>query len=255
MSTVALFFWVTVIVVAAVLIGMAIGRWRAGKPDADHESLGVIQGALLGLVGLLLAFGLTMSVGRYDSRRSIVVDEANAIGTTYLRSQLLDEPARTTATDLLVEYADAAIAFGDTVPESSEYRATIATIAGLHDELWAVARDVIAADPNGSAPRLFVETLNETIDAHASRVASLDYHVPETAVIIELFGSSVALGALSCFVTMRRRRAGSTWVAAIVVIAIVFVTLDLDRPQRGLITVPITALEDVRATMSDGPVP
>jgi hypothetical protein len=249
MSTFALFFWVTVVVVASVYVGAAIGRWRAKKPDADYESVGVVQGALLGLVGLLLAFGLSMSVGRYDSRRSIVVDEANAIGTTHLRAQLLDEPARSEAESILIDYADAAVAFGDAVPESRSYQRVIETIQSLQGDLWVLAEGAIRDQPSANAPRLFVETLNEMIDAHSSRVASLDYHVPETAVIIELFGSSIALGALSCFVTMRRRRAGSTWVAALVVIAIVFVTLDLDRPQRGLITVPTTALEDVRATM------
>jgi hypothetical protein len=135
------------------------------------------------------------------------------------------------------------------VPESRSYQRVIETIQSLQGDLWVLAEGAIRDQPSANAPRLFVETLNEMIDAHSSRVASLDYHVPETAVIIELFGSSIALGALSCFVTMRRRRAGSTWVAALVVIAIVFVTLDLDRPQRGLITVPTTALEDVRATM------
>lgn len=235
--------------VGAVLIGMAIGRRRSSQPDADHESIGVVQGALLGLVGLLLAFGLSMSVGRYDSRRSIVVDEANAIGTTYLRAQLLDEPERSESMTILGEYADVAVAFADTVPESNEFDEAAARLGDMHVELWKLAARAVDARPEASAPRLYVETLNQKIDAHASRVASLDYHVPETAVIVELFGSSIALGALSCYVAMRRRRAGSTWVAAAVVIAIVFVTLDLDRPQRGLITVPYTALEDVRETM------
>lgn len=253
MSTAALFVWVTAIVVGAVLIGMVIGRRRASRPDADHESIGVVQGALLGLVGLLLAFGLSMSVSRYDSRRAIVVDEANAIGTTYLRAQLLDEPERSESMDLLRDYADTAVAFADMVPKSSEFEATSERIGALHGDLWKLAGKAIEADPTANAPRLYVETLNDMIDAHASRVASLDYHVPETAVVVELFGSSIALGALSCYVAMRRRRAGSTWVAAAVVIAIVFVTLDLDRPQRGLITVPYTALEDVRATMDDTP--
>lgn len=253
MSTFALFVWTSAIVVGAVLIGMAIGRRRASKPDADHESIGVVQGALLGLVGLLLAFGLSMSVGRYDSRRSIVVDEANAIGTTYLRAQLLDEPERSESMAVLRDYADVAVVFADTVPKSDEFDAATARIGEMHTELWRLAGRAIDAQPEANATRLYVETLNEMIDAHSSRVASLDYHVPETAVVVELFGSSIALGALACYVAMRRRRAGSTWVAAAVVIAIVFVTLDLDRPQRGLITVPYTALEDVRATMDESP--
>ena len=80
-----------------------------------------MQGTLLGLVGLLLAFGLTMAVGRYDNRRALVVQEANDIGTTFLRAQLLAEPSRTTSLDLLAEYADVAVDLADQVPDSERF--------------------------------------------------------------------------------------------------------------------------------------
>ena len=76
----------------------------------------MLQAALLGLVALILAFGLTMAVGRYDARRAAVVDEANAIGTTYLRAQTLREPLRSRSLDDLVRYTDASIRLANAVP-------------------------------------------------------------------------------------------------------------------------------------------
>ena len=91
-------FWlavaVVVIVVGSAVAGIAAGRRLRDRPDSSSEPVGVVQAALLGLVGLLLAFGLTMAVGRYETRRALIVQESNAIGTTYLRAQLLPEPMR-----------------------------------------------------------------------------------------------------------------------------------------------------------------
>jgi len=75
-------------------VGVTIGRRLRARKTQGHESVGVVQGTLLGLVGLLLAFGLTMAVNRYEGRRALVVQEANAIETTYLRAELLAEPSR-----------------------------------------------------------------------------------------------------------------------------------------------------------------
>ena len=124
LSTLALVVVLLVIVGGAVAAGMAIGHRMRSRPEANREPVGVVQGTLLGLVGLLLAFGLTMAVGRYDTRRALVVQEANDIGTTFLRAQLLSEPYRTTSLDLLAEYGDAAVDLAEQVPDSSASRTT-----------------------------------------------------------------------------------------------------------------------------------
>ena len=108
LSTVTLAIILCVIVGGAAAIGTIIGRFLRRRSEAHREPVGVVQGTLLGLVGLLLAFGLTMAVGRYDTRRAVLVAEANDIGTTYLRAQLLAEPSRTRSLELLKEYGDLA---------------------------------------------------------------------------------------------------------------------------------------------------
>ena len=82
------------VVSGVTVVCLVVGVYLRRHSETLRESFGALQAALLGLVALILAFGLTLAVGRYESRRAAVVDDANAIGTTYLRAQTLAEPAR-----------------------------------------------------------------------------------------------------------------------------------------------------------------
>lgn len=249
MSTVTLAVVLCVVVGGTVAVGTVLGRRSRDRPGMRHEPVGVVQGALLGLVGLLLAFGLTMAVGRYDTRRAAVVHEADTIGTTYLRAQLLAEPTRSSSLALLVQYADAAVELADLVPDSGAFVAVSARMDDLQRSLWSLAADAVEADPVGTAPRLYVETLNDMIDAHADRVASLRNRVPPTVLTLQVLGSAVALGVLALYLALLGRGLLTSLVATAVVLLILFVCFDLDRPHRGLITVPDTPLIDARASM------
>src|SRR5215208_3831934 len=103
------------IVLGTTAIGVFLGRRLHHRSEHLREPFGVLQAALLGLVGLVLAFGLALAVGRYEARRAAVVDDANAIGTTYLRAQTLPEPIRTQSLELLVRYADTTIVISNAV--------------------------------------------------------------------------------------------------------------------------------------------
>ena len=208
---------------------------------------------MLGLVGLLLAFGLSMSVGRYDVRRAFVVQEANDIGTTYLRAQLLDEPVRGESLELLRAYGMTAVDLADHVPDSEAFLADVEDLQHLQQELWAWAGDAVRDDPTGTAPRLYIESLNAMIDTHTDRITSLRNRVPDTVLIVQVVGSAVAIGALAMYLAMLGRSVLTTVIAAAVVTLIAFVSIDLDRPHRGLITVPDTALVSVRELMDEPP--
>src|SRR3954449_769757 len=106
-------------VFGATAVGLLLGRRIRQRSEHLRASLGVLQSALLGVVGLLLAFGLALAVGRQEARRAAVVADANAIGTTYLRAQTLAEPARTASLDLIQRYADASISLSAAVPGSA----------------------------------------------------------------------------------------------------------------------------------------
>src|SRR6476660_4413535 len=107
------------VLLGAAALGVFAGHRVRHLSDSLKEPFGVLQGALLGVVGLLLAFGLSLAVNRYEDRRANVVFEANAIGTTYLRAQTLQEPVRTRSLALLVRYTRTALGVSEHVPGSA----------------------------------------------------------------------------------------------------------------------------------------
>jgi hypothetical protein len=237
------------IVLGTTVLGVVIGHRLRAHAETLREPFGVVQAALLGLVGLILAFGLTMAVGRYDQRRAAVVDDANAIGTTYLRAQTLREPVRTSSIELLERYTDTSIALSETVPGSRASTAAIAEGDRLQRELWSLAGEALAGSPDDSAPRLYVETLNEIIDMQTVRVAALSNRVPPAVLAIEIIGAAVGLGLLALYLAILSRGFVTVVLAAGFVSVLLLITFDLDRPTRGLVTVPDRPLVALRASM------
>jgi hypothetical protein len=236
-------------VLGATSLGVLLGRWHRHRTETLREPFAVLQAALLGFVGLILAFGLALAVGRYESRRAAVVQEANAIGTTYLRAQLLAEPVRTRSLERLVRYTDTSIRLSNSVPESAAARRAAVDGQRLQRELWGLAGEAIAAAPNASAPRIYVETLNEMIDMQTVRVAGLSNRVPSPVLWLEVAGAALALGLLAFYLSLLGRGLFTVLSAAALVSLLLLVTFDLDRPTRGLIQVPSTPLTQLRASM------
>ena len=241
------------VILGATGLGVFLGHRVRHLSESLKEPFGVLQAALLGVVGLLLAFGLSLAVSRYENRRSNVVDEANAIGTTYLRAQTLAEPIRSRSLDLLIRYTRSAIRISDEVPGSAE-----AGDAREHEELiqrrlWSLAGDALEGAPVASAPRLYVETLNEMFDQETARVAALSNRVPTAVLVLEILGSALALGLLAAYLAIVGRGAFAVWLASALVAFLLLVTADLDRPTRGMIQVPDTVLTNQLASMQGTP--
>jgi hypothetical protein len=245
--------WALALIVFAVvfgvtLVGVAAGRYLRRHSETLKEPFGVLQGALLGVVGLLLAFGLTLAVGRYEDRRAAVVAEANAIGTTYLRAQTLSEPVRTRSLDLLRRYTDLTIRLSSEVPGSGAEKRTAAAEGALQRQLWNLAGQSLVAAPVATAPRLYVDSLNNTIDQQTVRISALNNRVPGAVLALEVFGAAIALGLLGMYLSVLGRGLLPMVLAAVLVTLLLLVTFDLDRPTRGLITVPDTPLTSLRAS-------
>jgi hypothetical protein len=238
------------VVGGACAVGALLGRYLRRHTDVLREPIGVLQAALLGLVGLILAFGLSLAVGRYESRRAAVVAEANAIGTTYLRAQLIAEPARSQSLDLLRTYTDLSLRMSREVPGSDAMKRTITAQSALQRRLWRLAGQALAAAPTANATRLYVDTLNEMIDQETVRVAALNNRVPGAVLGLEVIGAAVVVGLLALYLAVLGRGLLAAFVAAALVTLLLLVTFDLDRPTRGLIEVPATPLETVRASMT-----
>ena len=243
-------FLIFVVVGGASALGVLAGRYLRENSETYREPIGVLQGALLGVVGLILAFGLSLAVGRYQDRRADVVTDANTIGTAYLRAQTITEPQRTSSLALLRTYNDLAIRVTYEIPGSAAIRATSAQQGQLQRRLWRLAGETLNARPRDSAPRLYLESLNDMIDHQTVRLSGLNNRVPDPVLWLELLGAAVALGLLALYLSVLGKGLVPIVVAAVIVSFLVFVTFDLDRPTRGLIQIPATPLLAEKATMS-----
>ncbi len=245
--------WELWLIIAGIVFGFVVVGYAAGRVLRTQETLrepvGIVQGAFFALVGLILAFGLTLALGRYDSRRAAVVDDANTIGTTYLRAETLAEPVRTRSLRLLRQYTDASLNLSTAVPTTARFDDAVAQEDALQRRLWSLAGDALTAAPRDSAPRLYVETLNEMIDQQAVRVAGLNNRVPGAVLALEVFGAAFAFGLLALYTALHGRGATTVVLAGALVTLLLLVIFDLDRPTRGLITVPDAPLVALRASM------
>jgi hypothetical protein len=149
----------------------------------------------------------------------------------------------------LVRYTDTSIALSNSVPKSAKADAAIADGQRLQRELWGLAGQALAEKPVESAPRLYVETLNNMIDMQTVRVAGLNNRVPGAVLAVEVGGAAVALALLAFYLSILGRGVGTVLLAAGLITLLLLVTFDLDRPTRGLIQVPDTPLLNLRASM------
>ena len=237
-----------VAVLGSTALGVFLGHRVRHLSDTLKEPFGVLQAALLVVVGLILAFGLSLAVTRYENRRDAVVDEANTIGTTYLRAQTLPEPMRSKSLALLLSYTENAVRLTNYIPGSGNELAVINREDELQRRLWALNGQALALKPVDSAPRLYEETLNEMIDAQATRIAGLNNRVPNAVLFLEILGATLALGLLAAYLAIVGRGVVAVSLAAVLVTMLLFVICDLDRPTRGPIQVPDTPLKNQLAS-------
>jgi ABC-type multidrug transport system fused ATPase/permease subunit len=249
LSSWALALIIFAIVGSVTAAGLLLGRRMRRHHERLREPFGAMQGALLGVVGLILAFGLSLAVGRYEDRRSAVVADANAIGTTYLRAQLLAEPARTRSLALLRRYNDLALRMSHEVPNSPTLQRTAAQEDVLQQRLWGLAGQAIGGAPIASAPRLYVDALNTMIDEQTVRISALNNRVPGSVLALEVIGAAIALGLLALYLSVLGRGLWPMIFATVLVTMLLLVTFDLDRPTRGLITVPDTPYKALQTLM------
>jgi hypothetical protein len=250
--------WELWLIIAGVVLGFVALGYVAGRALRKHaeklrEPVGIVQGALLALVGLILAFGMTLAIGRYDSRRVAVVDDANAIGTTYLRAQTLAEPTRNRSLELLRSYADASLKLSHEVPTTAGFRRTLAEEDAFQRQLWGLAGDALDAAPNASAPRLYVQSLNDMIDQQTVRVAALNNRIPSAVLGLEVLGAAIAFGLLALYTAMHGGGFTTVILAGALVTLLLLVIFDLDRPTRGLIRISDAPLVALRASMTQPP--
>ncbi len=235
---------ITAVLLAVFEVGYRVGRWWQEKtPDEKEGPTSMLVGSLLALMAFLLAVTMGMAVDRFDTRRSLVLDEANAIGTTYLRAGYLPQPYAAESRKLLREYVPLRV----NVTDRQQLAANFARSTEIHDELWARAEELARAAPDSVVLGLYIESLNQTIDLHATRATAIIYaRVPETVVILLIVGAALTMGMVGYSAGLTRRRSflGAA-VLVVVLAAVLTLVVDLDRPREGFLQVSQQPLLDL----------
>lgn len=225
--------------------GYRLGHWwQERTPDEKEGPTNMIVGSLLALLAFLLAITMGMASDRFDTRRGLMLAEANSVGTTYLRAGYLPEPSSSEIRDLIREYVPLRIVTSDL----AELRVRMARSVEIQAKLWSIAEGLARATPESEVLALFISSLNETIDLHETRVIAGQYaRVPETILILLLLSSMLTLGMMGYNAGLTRRRSSLTAVVLIAVLgAVVTLVVDLDRPREGFLTVSQQPLLDLQ---------
>lgn len=238
------FVLIVTVLLVAFEIGFRGGRWWQDRtPEETEGPTGTLVGSLLALLAFLLAITMGMASDRFDTRRGLVLEEANAIGTTYLRAGYLPEPIADQSRELLREYVPLRISTDDT----AKLAANIAESEKIHTKLWSMAEQV-ARDQPTDVVAIYIESLNDVIDLHTSRVIAAIYaRVPETILILLLVGSALTLAMVGYGAGLTRRRSPLTAVVLVIALAATLtIVIDLDRPREGFIQVSQQPLLDLQ---------
>ena len=230
--------------------GYRFGAWRKSRCPSETEGpVGAMVASILGLFAFMLAFTFGMAAERHEKRRQAVLSEANAIGTTYLRSQLIPERQRNDSIRLLREYVD--VRLQGTSKEHHEW--AVNRSEEIHRELWALA--VKATESNtGMSCAMYIQSLNNLIDIHGARIqAGLANRIPGVIwlvlLLLSLF-SMLAVGYQAGITAASRSPAMALLVLAFGIV--IFLIGDLNRPQEGFIIVSQKPLISLKESMNAG---
>lgn len=229
-------------------VGFLLGRWWQDREPGEQEGpTGVIVGGMLGLMAFLLAITMGMASDRFDKRRTLVLEEANAISTAYQRADYLPLPARDELKELLREYLPLRIASDD----QATVLANVERSAAVHQQMWAILAAAAQSGHSSDLMSSLGEVLNQISDLGEERVvASLYSRVPETVVLLLLAGSTLSLAMLGYSAGLTGRRSILSAVVLIVALgAVLALVIDLDRPQGGSLRVSQQPLLDVQRTI------
>ena len=237
-----------ILMLAASEVGFRLGRRAAsGATDQLKAQTSVVEGSLLGVLALLMGFTMSMAVSRFEVRKQLVLQEANAIGTAYLRTQLLPPPENAEMANLLREYVDARVEFVNAGENADRLKAARANAARLQNEFWSRAVAYSQKDPNPVKAGLLLQALNEVIDLESARWMGFYNHVPETVILVNAIVAFLATIMVGYAYGLEgHRQIFSICLLALAITVVLSVIVDLDRPRQGFIRVSQQPMIDLQ---------
>jgi hypothetical protein len=232
-------------------LGHRHGRSRNETDKGKTHGTGVVDAALFALLGLLIAFTFATAYSRFNMRRDLVVQEANAIGTAYLRLDLLPAEAQPSLREKFKGYVDSRIAFWLKLSDPAAAWAELSKASSLQNEIWF--ESVKATENSQSARMLLLPALNEMIDITTTRLNAIMAHPPRLLFVV-LFVLALVCAWLTGYAMAEA--ATLNWLHVIlygvIVTLMIYVIIDLEYPRYGLIRLDLTQelLAGVRANMN-----
>lgn len=256
------FTWIAVLSAVAMFLGMVFfseagRRLRIARlaqdPEGVPRAVGMAEGAVFGLLGLVIAFTFTGAVSRFQDRRLLVTDEANAIGTAYLRLDLLPPDARPEMQELFQQYLDLRLATYLTAQQDPAALAKLAETEVVQKEIWA--KSVTKSVETGAHPdagKLLLPALNDMFDIRTTRVMITQNHPPQIVFIL-LIGLSLTGAFLVGYAISNNKDHAwlHTAVMALILSLAFYAIVDLEYPRLGFIRVDSAdqVLIDLRKSM------
>ena len=233
----ALELGIVALLLVATEVAFRIGAAR--QASVDEHTRGqttTVQAAMLGLVGLLLAFSMSMAEGRFSARRALIVDEANAIGTAYLRTQILPDADAARSRALFRDYVAVRRELVAAGRDLARIEAASARSQQLQGQIWAIGVASARVHPDWDVMTAYLEALNTTFDLEAARYASVFARIPATVFVLLLAVAVIAVAATgyACGFDGRRHALASYVFPTLLGLACALV-IDLAHPRSGLI--------------------
>ena len=246
---------ISAVLMSLLVLAAQVGYWAGTRPvftlsDGGKSHLSTIFGGILGLLALLLGFTFAMSLSRYDHRKQLVTVEANALGTAYLRSQLLPEPEKKEIADLLRKYVDVRLEFFQAGIDDSNLERVSAETKHLQDQIWSRLSSAVAKDDREVTTGMFLESINEVFDLQNARQSAMDNHVPESVLILLMLVAFIAVLSVGYGAGLGKyRHMFSTMMLVVLLVLVISTIMDLDRPRRGLIKISQASMLRLQSTL------
>jgi hypothetical protein len=237
---------------AANEVGYRVGRRSSQRESEQSRAVsGSLKSSVIGLVALLLGFTFAMTTSRFNERQHLVLDEANAVGTCYLRAGVLSEPQREKIRSTLVNYTDARLEFFRTALNHADYDRTTKAMDTAITELWSHVELAVKVEPEMVRLSQIIPAANSVIDLNTTRAWEGRNRTPVPVIILLAVCAVVSSGLMGHSSGQTRFRHLGLWLALnVLIVLVIYVVLDFDRSRRGLIQVDHTALEETRTSMT-----
>jgi len=222
--------------------GYWLGR-RARDDQIERSRASTWQNALLALAGLLIGFTFSMAEARFDARKKLLLNEANAIGTTYLRTQFLEPAQGEELRDLLRRYVDVRLAFIDAGSNLVRVDETLRQSSALEDQIWSRVAAIGRADDRSYMHGLLVQATNDMLDDAAEHVAAVDSPLPATVFLVLILATAAAMAVVGFGCGLEKRMSThGMFVMPLLLAAVILLVLDLAHPRIGVIQLRDPAL-------------